>query len=323
MYLIREKRIVRSLVAAALLACFPVNLWAGKISYTYDAADRLIAADYNTGRASTFLYDNNGNLLNRTTSMSTNADLGIDKVSDFSGVTVGFDLNFTLTVTNAGPDASTDVEVADTLPFSMLLSAFGASQGNASLSNRTIVGSLGTIPPGGNATVSISAFHTSTNETTNVATVAGGTFDPNPGNNIDSQVTRGLGPVFDSDGDGMANWWEERNGLNPFDNLGANGADGDFDFDGARNFDEWVADTRPDDASSFPRIGAINVQPGAVSLFFESSPIRLNLGQSSETLNPPDFMTFETVPGNGLPMSVTDTNSVSANRFYRFQYKLP
>jgi len=314
-----------------LIACYVLILTghgshtsiAGKVFYTYDAADRLVATDYGGGQSTTYTYDKNGNLLNRTTSASTDADVRISKISNFGGITVGFDLSYTLTVTNAGPDAANGVQVFDTLPFGMLLSSFGSSQGSAILSNRTVVGNLGTLPAGGSATILISAYHTSTNQATNVASVVSATADPMPGNNMDSQITIGLGPIFDSDGDGMANWWEELNGLNPFSSIGNEGADGDPDFDGISNFNEWLADTDPNDDASFPGIDDIVYQPTSATIFFDSSPTRLHAGQSSDALDPPAYVTFEVVPGSGLPMSLTDTNAVSTNLFYRLEYRLP
>ena len=51
----------------------------------------------------------------------------------------------------------------------------------------------------------------------------------------------------DSDGDGMPDWWESGNGLNPYDADGVNGAYGDPDADGLCNLYEWLAKTNPQD----------------------------------------------------------------------------
>lgn len=324
--LLRRETFARCVASSVLLILTwcPLLSHGSKVQYTYDAAGRLRGANYDNAKVITFAYDLNGNLLERTTSMPTNADVRVSKVSDFAGITVGFDLNYTVTVSNAGPDAATEVQVADTLPFGMLFSGAGASQGTVSFSNRTVTGHLGTLAAGGVATLSLSAFHALTNSATNVATVASVTPDPDPGNNSDAQATTGLGPVFDSDGDGMANWWEERNDLNPFSDMGDHGADGDLDKDGVRNADEWAADTRANDPDSFPRIDALEVQPESASLFFHSSPIRLSTGESSPTLNPPAYTPFETIQGSGLPLtSVTDTNPAAARRFYRLEFEEP
>jgi uncharacterized repeat protein (TIGR01451 family) len=296
---------------------------AGEVTYSYDRAGRLVAAQYGSNTVSTYSYDLNGNLLNRATASATDADVQIEKSSDFFAITVGFDLNFTLAVSNAGPHPATGVTVTDPLPFGLVFSSGNASQGAFAYSNNTVIGDLGVLPAGAAASVTFAALPGVTNLTTNTAMVAANQADPNLANNSSSTLNRGLDPIFDSDGDGMANWWEERNGLNPFSSLGDDGANGDLDLDGVLNIDEWVADTRPNDNTSFPRIDAVEMQPGSLSLFFESSPIRIHLGQSGDALNPSVFNTFEAIPGTGRPISVTDTNHSGTNRFYRLEYREP
>ncbi len=51
--------------------------------------------------------------------------------------------------------------------------------------------------------------------------------------------------VLDSDGDGLPDWWESENGLDPAANDDANGAAGDPDNDGLANIDEFAEQTDP------------------------------------------------------------------------------
>jgi YD repeat-containing protein len=53
------------LLAACIFAAVARSL-AGTISYTYDAAGRLVAAQYNSTTSINYTYDNNGNLLRRS-----------------------------------------------------------------------------------------------------------------------------------------------------------------------------------------------------------------------------------------------------------------
>ena len=50
---------------------------------------------------------------------------------------------------------------------------------------------------------------------------------------------------YDSDGDGLPDWWETSFGLNPNDATGSNGANGDQDADGKTNIQEFILQTSP------------------------------------------------------------------------------
>jgi hypothetical protein len=51
--------------------------------------------------------------------------------------------------------------------------------------------------------------------------------------------------TLDSDGDGLPDVWEIRYGMDPLDQNGEQGADGDLDGDGLSNLDEWANRTDP------------------------------------------------------------------------------
>lgn len=307
-------------LARVILVCGASLCLAGRVEYTYDAAGRLVAADYGSNAVSVFTYDLNGNLLNRTTAPATNADVRLTKSSDFSAITIGFDLNFALTVSNAGPNVATGVKVTDPLPFGLVFTSGSASQGTFSFASNTVSGDFGVLPAGGVATIDFAALPAFTNFTTNIAVASATQFDPNLANNTDSIVTFGLGSAADSDGDGMPNWWEERNGLNPFSPDGIDGADGDLDLDGIINFDEWIADTRANDATSFFHIETISVDSGVTTLGFESSPIRVYHGLFTPDLDTP-LTNFTSFNGNGTLMFITHTNGDGG--FYQLQAEVP
>jgi len=308
------------LLVITLLVYTPYAAFAGTVDYSYDAAGRLVAADYGSNAVSVFTYDLNGNLLNRTTAPATNADVRLSKSSDSSAITIGFDLNFTLAVSNAGPNVATRVKVTDPLPFGLVFSSGSASQGTFSFASNTVFGDLGVLPPGNVATVSFAALPAITNLMTNTAIASAATFDPNLANNTSSTLNQGLEPIFDSDGDGMPNWWESRYGLNSFSSSGSDGADGDLDLDGVSNFNEWIADTRANDATSFFHIETISVNSGVTTLGFQSSPIRVYQGLFTPDLNAA-LTNFTSFNGNGTLMFIIHTNGDGG--FYQLQAEAP
>lgn len=307
-------------LALCLLILAPLPSSAGKITYTYDGAGRLTAAQHGANSLATYLYDANGNLLNQTTAPATNADVRLTKTSNFTGSTVGTPITYILTVTNAGPTAVTDVTVTDPLPFGVLFTSASASQGSVSFANRVVTADIGVLSAGGSATVNIVIFHGITNTATNIAIVTASTPDPNLANNTASRATSGLGPINDNDGDGMPNWWETLYGLSAFSSSGNNGADGHFDSDGVRNFDEWVADTNPNNSNSVFRVELVSVDAGVTTLQFQSSPIRRYNAQFAPDLDTA-FTNFLTFNGTGLPISLLHTNG--GGGFYRLQAEVP
>jgi uncharacterized protein (DUF2141 family) len=57
--------------------------------------------------------------------------------------------------------------------------------------------------------------------------------------------TPGNSSLYDSDGDGLPDWWEQKYGLDPLDPNGDNGPSGDPDRDGLNNMAEYLAQTDP------------------------------------------------------------------------------
>ncbi len=82
------------------------------------------------------------------------AGLSLTKGDSPDPVTYGQNVTYTLTVTNNGPDAATNVTLTDTLPTNVVLVSATPSQGSCS-GTTTVTCNLGTINDGANATVTI------------------------------------------------------------------------------------------------------------------------------------------------------------------------
>jgi uncharacterized repeat protein (TIGR01451 family) len=120
-------------------------------------------------------------------------DLSIGKTSSPNPVAPGQTLVYTLTVANAGPAAADGVTVTDPLPAGTTFVSCTVSQGTcagpAPGTNGTVVASLGTIPNGGGAAITIQTTVTApAGSIRNTATVTSTTPDDNPDNNTDSTV---------------------------------------------------------------------------------------------------------------------------------------
>lgn len=290
----------------------------GSISYTYDAAGRLIGVDYGTGTNTTYTYDNNGNLLAKATDASINADLSLAKTGSVSTIDAGSNLVYTLVVSNSGPDTASAVTITDPLPFGALYGTVVFSQGGScTITGTTINCNLGILANGATATVTITVMPVLAGVFTNTATVASRENDPDTGDNSASAQTTVNAPP-DSDSDGMPNWWE----LLHFGSTTAGNPNSDSDGDGVKNLDEYRADTNPKTNTSFFVITAIS-NLAARAIYFKSSAARkYSLVYSSNLLSGVWTGLQTNVPGTGAEMSISDTNSVN-QRMYRLQTGAP
>jgi uncharacterized repeat protein (TIGR01451 family) len=110
------------------------------------------------------------------------ADLSVAKTVSNPTPNVGDTITFTVTVTNAGPNAATGVQLTDLLPTGLSLVTSTPSQG--SYAGSTGIWNVGTIASGSTATLQLQARVVSPAAQTNTASVShADQFDPNTGNN--------------------------------------------------------------------------------------------------------------------------------------------
>jgi len=105
-------------------------------------------------------------------------------------------VNYSLSVTNKGPDTATNVQLADPAPAGISYLSANPSQGSCSVTPSLITCNLGTIAPGQTVTIAITGRATSVGTHTNTATVTGsGGRETNPADNVDSAVTVVPAPI--------------------------------------------------------------------------------------------------------------------------------
>src|SRR5207244_13368495 len=119
-------------------------------------------------------------------------DLWVQKTINTSAPMVGQNVTFLVTVSNAGPDAATNVAVRDQLPASLTFVAAAPSQGT--YDNTSGIWVVGTLPNAGSATLQLIATVTGTVPFTNIAQVSqSDQYDPDsvPNNNNSGEDDQG------------------------------------------------------------------------------------------------------------------------------------
>ena len=107
-----------------------------------------------------------------------------------SPTTLNGTVQYTMTVTNKGPDTATNVQLADPAPVGVTYLTASPSQGTCTVVPALITCSLGTIASGQTVTINATGRVTQTGQLTNTATVTGsGGAEANPADNTDSATT--------------------------------------------------------------------------------------------------------------------------------------
>ncbi|MDP8956994.1 MAG: CSLREA domain-containing protein [Actinomycetota bacterium] len=126
-----------------------------------------------------------------TTTVDPAADVGVTMTaSPDPTVHIGKELTYTLTVSNAGPNAANGVTLEDQLPKSAGFGSVSASQGTCMLTRTTVTCDLGSLTSGASTTVTIVIKPTAKGEITNAASVASASpADPDTTNNRAEKTT--------------------------------------------------------------------------------------------------------------------------------------
>jgi uncharacterized repeat protein (TIGR01451 family) len=122
------------------------------------------------------------------TAPAPTADLALAMTASPSSVTVGGQITYTLTVTNAGPGTARLIVVDDTLPPGLVFVSASPTQGTC-INSSPVQCDLGPIGIGGLATVTIVARATLAGTVSNTANASTTSTDPTVGNNSATATT--------------------------------------------------------------------------------------------------------------------------------------
>ena len=127
------------------------------------------------------------------------ADVGVQLSVSPNSALAGDTITFTALVTNQGTSTATNVMFADQLPAGLQLVSATTTQGTSATGGSAVSAQVGTLVPGGSATVTILAKPLTDGTYTDTATVSADQIDPNLANNTAQatiNVTNGPGVIL-------------------------------------------------------------------------------------------------------------------------------
>ena len=143
-------------------------------------------------------FDYANNAAQASTAISAAADIGVSVTSAPNPATVGSVVNYSITVTNRGPNTGSSVRLTNLLAAGVTFVSVTPTQGSCTPSATDVICNLGSIASGGSATVAITvntpnAVRILTNQVSAFATAPS---EPNPADNAVSTVTTNSNPAF-------------------------------------------------------------------------------------------------------------------------------
>ncbi|HSP17691.1 MAG TPA: Calx-beta domain-containing protein [Thermoanaerobaculia bacterium] len=168
-----------------------ITMPAGPASVSNTATVTAAESDLNAG-------NNAATAVTNVTSPVASADLAVTKTGAATATT-NANVAYTITATNNGPSAATNVTVTDVLPAGTSFVSAVPSQGSCS-GTSTVTCSLGSLASGANAVITLTIkMPAAPASISNTATVTATEGDPTPGNNAATAVTNVASPVGSAD----------------------------------------------------------------------------------------------------------------------------
>jgi uncharacterized repeat protein (TIGR01451 family) len=181
----------------SITGLWSVGIVTGSVQQTLALRVIIVSPDQQTNTASIAHSDqfdpNTENDIATTSVMPQQADLALAKIVDDPTPSVGDTVTFTITLSNNGPDAATNVQVTEALPAGVSFVSAIPSQGT--YNPATGLWSAGTVATGAPQTLVIKVTIVSDGAQTNTATIThADQYDPSPTNNTDGLELIGISP---------------------------------------------------------------------------------------------------------------------------------
>jgi len=145
-------------------------------------------------------------------------------------------------------------------------------------------------------------------------------FGNEPLNWFTALPTPAFNSTTDTDDDGLPDYWELANGLNPTNSTGISGPDGDADADGQSNRQEFLAGTNPQSGNDYLHIESVSVSSSEVTIQFHVAASRTYSVLYSDGSPTGPWHKLAKVPlgANARQVSLADPGfSATSSRFYR------
>jgi uncharacterized repeat protein (TIGR01451 family) len=260
-----------------------------------------------------------------TKSLTVNplANLAVTKLGPAS-IATGAPINYTITVSNAGPDAANGATFADNVPAAITGvsavctgAAGGAACGAMNVSGNSVTSTIPTLPAGGSVSITVSGTTSGVGSVTNTATITSpaGVPDPVAANNTSSVTTNVLAPDLTITKTHSGSFTVGTNGTYT---ITVSNAPGSLPTSGTIT----VTDTLPTGLGYGSATGAgwaCGFAAGTVTCTTSTSlaagtsapPITLTVTVASTAV--PSVTNFATVSGGGEPAGTTGNNTASDN----------
>lgn len=250
-------------------------------------------------------------------------DLAVNMNVPTAPVKAGVEVAFTIVVTYNGNIPATNIRLFTDIPFGIQVISIDGTSADPEYNGGTMILRTADLPAGvGTQTVTLHVRHAFAGYFHPSVTVDATADNTVSGNEFSYTQTQATAPD-DTDGDGLPDWWEVLNGLNPQSAVGDDGPDGDLDKDGMTNYEEYVADTKANDPNSKLRVEVQRQPNGDVDFVFASSSIRV---YSYRVGNSPTQMSGPLSLGGGTGVTKVLGHLAAGypqNVFYTLQVSLP